>query len=337
MRAEDVAQGRPPTNGQVDKPITYSKTDHLPDKVHVRIVFEGLLWFVFHGTDECQVGVVNTTHGPDPHPARHDLDIRVWTRDRRKPAPCDLMDRFHIGNPKSVTNIQIDVNKPAPSSEGVKCYEPNVVSSGAMAYDEKDWRWLIDFERSPLYPKGIRLDESKINPGISINHGVFYTLSTSTYEFDFVPDNLKDDAKDSIKHGTYVALLAAADIELQKDGDVTLVIRRAFPSTSLFLPLRYSDSVRYQIDIRNICMVDGKPCPPKKADSESDFYLYNETFTRPVGAPLYTLQKRPPAAGLAGSYRFPSDVCAYPVDRGQTESTNEAPCGPVTAGGGGGG
>src|SRR6185503_18492183 len=121
MSFEDsVLQGAQQDAGAMVKTVTYEVRRDLPRDPTVRLVFEGLLWFVFHGKDECQVGVHNTTHGPNPHGHQHDLDIRLWKIDRRGvPAGCTMYKRFHIGDPKGITGIQIDVNRPRPSTEYV--------------------------------------------------------------------------------------------------------------------------------------------------------------------------------------------------------------------------
>ena len=318
------------------KPSTYVVRYDLPDRPTVRLVFEGLLWFVFHHTDECQIGIHNTTQGPNPHGHPHDLDIRVWSIDRRgAPYGCKMERRFHIGDPQSITGIQIDVNR--PTIPGVYCYERNYGGSRQRITHENDWHWVIDFEKAPLYPTGIRLHDPKVNPGISINHGIFYTIYKTSYKFEFVPDD-----GTVPKPADYVALLAGGNIYMDSGSDLTLVIRRAFPAQPVIRKLEWKRDTTYQIDIRNICMIDSKRCPrERRATTDphvpNDFDLYNDTFTRPLDEPLYTLRRidSPRETDLFST--LPPYLCDDPNDPYDKRSNNEAPCGPVCAGGGGGG
>jgi len=337
MSSEDlVPEGTQREPGAIVEPVTYRVTDELPPNPTVRLVFEGLLWFVFHDTDECQVGIHNTTHGANPHGHQHDLDIRLWSIDRRgAPYGCKMIKRFHIGDPQSITGIQIDVNR--PTRKGVYCFQQGYGGSRQRISNENDWNWVIDFEKEPLYPKGIRLQDSKVNPSLSINHGIFYTMYRTSYKFQLVPDDGTEP-----KDIDYVALLAGGNIYMDNGSDITLVIRRAFPSAPVICKREWVRDTTYQIDIRNICMIDSKRCPrdPGTAtdgSSPNDFDLYNDTFTRPLGSALYTLRKRDTSRSTDRLYSLPPYLCDDPHDPYDVRSNNDAPCGVVCAGRGGGG
>src|SRR3569832_154854 len=62
------------------KTVSYSVKDTLPPNPDVRLLFHGLLWFTFHGIDECEIGIHNTTQGHIlPHRYPHELNLQVWT------------------------------------------------------------------------------------------------------------------------------------------------------------------------------------------------------------------------------------------------------------------
>jgi hypothetical protein len=65
MSIDSAATDSAPENSSrlVQAPVSYSKKDTLPDDPDVRLLFHGLLWFTFHGIDECQIGIHNTTQG----------------------------------------------------------------------------------------------------------------------------------------------------------------------------------------------------------------------------------------------------------------------------------
>jgi len=342
IREEEQSQSqrtqRPAASVRESKAKTYVTTRDLPSRPQVRLLFEGLLWFVFHGKDECQVGIHNTTHAGSGHPHQHDLDIKVWTIEsgcHTAGKVCKLR-RLHIGDPKTIAGIQIDVNSPV--TEGVYVYQRNPFNRFGTSSDPNDWRWVLDLEEDEFYADGIQLKDMTINPGVSINHGVFHTLHRTTSTFKLVPD---DDTV-PIEVGR-LPMLVGCNIELKTGGDVTLVVRRTFPSKSIVLPLKLEGDKCYQIDIRNICVKGNSRCPPGEyGDDENDFYMFNENFTRPLGTPEYTLSRvvhntvEEPPPYLCFT---PDDMSAF--EEKQTpkglRSSNDAPCGPLGAGGGGGG
>jgi hypothetical protein len=316
------------------KPITYSIKNDLPDYPDVRLVFEGLLWFVFHGSDECQVGIHNTTHGSMAHDHQHDLDIKTWRIESgcgTQSKVCKLLvPPYHIGNPKLITGIQIDVNRPAVNMDGVHVYQKDIPQGGSMVPEDRDWRWVIEFEKAPLYADGILIDDTKVYPCISINHGRFYTLyrTRSTYKLTPTEGGGAPIGVDS------VALLVGANIYLDTGGDVTLTIRRRYPLKPLIRRYPKIADKCHQIDIRNTCVKGGKRCKPDDyGANENDFYLYNETFAAVFGEPKYKLERV--THNTAGD--LPKDICFVKDDEPVTRSNNDAPCGPVSAGGGGGG
>jgi hypothetical protein len=335
----------PPSTSAEPKTSTFSATEDLPDDPHVMLLFEGLLWFMYHGTDECQIGIHNATHGGlFPHAHRHDLEIKVWERATTcDPQPnqscCALkpdvrVNPIKIGDPRTITGIQIDVNRPL--MEGVYVYQKGPFSRPDFEgkNDPADWRWLIDFDKDLYHPQGIRLNPRYVNPGIWINSGTFFTLAKTTYNFDLHPDSGTD-----IPMGN-VALIAGGAIALQPGGNVRLTIRRAYPDDPTIITLPYDADKRFQIDIRNACVNGaGKRCTRDDYGSDAnDFYLYNNTFTRPSGTRRYVLRRRErrPKQLAYDRPHTTRKTCFDPEDYETVKSNNEAPCGPVGAGYGGG-
>ena len=336
MSPEDViAQTRRTTPTRLAKPMGYSIKNDLPPNPTVRLVFGGLMWFIFHGDDECQVGIHNTTQGlilPHRHP--HELEIKIWrlTGSCTAQQDCGRPERIHIGNPKTITGIQIDVNNPTSTSEGVHVYQRDPFNRLDPSSDPNDWRWVIDFEKAPLYSTGINLKDETINPGVSINNGLFYTLQKTSSEFEFIPVG----GSGSTPIGN-VASYVGGNIYLQHQGDVTLTVQRAFPHASTQRTLKWASGMCYQIDITNHCIKGNEPCefdPDHNTDrrKRNDFYLYYDTFERPPFQPEYALKRKRKVLPAPTP-----DFCTEDRDRKHMKSNNEAPCGPVGAGGGGGG
>ena len=136
-----------------------------------------------------------------------------------------------------------------------------------------------------------------------------------------------------------VGLIAGGYIDLKKDGNVRLTIRKAYPHDPVIIELPWHDKKRYQIDIRNSCMKKGVRCEAGDyGNNGNDFYLYNKTFEQPSGRKKYTLHrvqgyKSRHEVALSDRAR---NLCFTKADKEHIDSNNEAPCGPVCASGGGG-
>jgi hypothetical protein len=320
--------------------VTYSVKDDQPrENPDVLLLFHGLLWFTFHGTDECQIGIHNTTKGNIlTHRYPHELEITIWTI-----TGCDTAQRtctpkkFRIGNPKTIEGIQIDVNNPKPNSTGVHVYQHEPFNRPPHSQDQndpKDWRWVLDFEQEPFYRDGIKLKPEKVNPVISINHGLFYTLHKTTTTFDLLPGSGAP-----VPIGN-VAQYIGGNIDLENNGEVTITIRRSFPHESDRCTLKWIAGTCYQIDITNDCFKDNERCYFKKPEDpnhkkdRNDFYLYYDCFDVPSGFHEIGLKK----SGSAQAERLPAYVCQDETHTKEyIKSNNDSPCGSVVAGRGGNG
>ena len=330
MSPEDISFESQTRRILAAKPKSYSVTHDLPDQPDVRVVFDGLMWFLFHGADEGQVGIHNTTHGR-PHPHLHELNVNIWTITgcNTSQRQCTL-DPHPIGNPKSLAGISIDVNN--SQFDGVHVFQKdnNPFDREDPNNHPNDWRWVLDFEDEPFYPSGIHLDATKINPSLSINHGTFYTLHLTTSKFSLLrPNNTLYKALGRVPQ--YVA----ANIYLKDGGDVVLGIRRPLSSASEFKRLTKTPGTCYEIDIQNACFDCDFDPGSSSETGRNDFYLYYETFTQGSGRPKFSLKRTEshPAQNLPPFLCFPQIAQL----RKHIDSNNEAPCGSVTAGGGGGG
>lgn len=316
-------------------PETYYRKDYLPsDPPTVTLLFEGLLWFLFHGKEECQVAIHNETWSAT-HPHAHELHVQIWDKITGcgSGQSCGTPKTIPLGDVREFDGIQIDVNRPHPDHKNVYVYEKLRDEHGRPVKPPEDWRWVPDFEKPPLFPNGIKLEAKDVNPGIWINHGLFYTLLKTTYEFE-VRKGLTGGPGPNIGN---VALLVGGNIYLEKDGDVTLTVRRRFPGRSEIYTLPWAANKCYQIDIRNMC----RHCEPNHYGAwQNDFYLYNSTFTVPPSTPkpIYRLHRRGSRNPDAPKYlEFARSVCGTESFQEKIASSNEAPCGPVCAGAGGNG
>ena len=321
--------------------VTYSVKDVLDPNADVRLLFHGLLWFTFHSMDECEIGIHNTTQGHIfPHRYPHELDVLAWTitagcgTAHRTCTPLDNPNH-RIGNPKNIEGIQIDVNNPKAGTEGVYVFEHGEFKKppdDQSGNHPNDWRWVLDLEQEPFYEHGIQLNPETVNPVISINHGLFYTLLKTTSTFDLLKGG------NAPKPIGNVAQYLGCNIYLEPNGEVKVTIRYRFPHPSKTFTLRKAANTCYEIDITNDCYKNGHHCVFDRPDhptdkrKRNDFYLYYDCFDVPDGYEEIGLKQntseRPPS--------LPPYIC-YEEGQDRKESNNESPCGAVVAGRGGNG
>lgn len=314
-------------------PVTYSVKNTLLADPDVLLMFHGLLWFTFHGPDECQIGIHNTTYGQS-HRHPHELRLDIWTITGSGTAQRKR-EQVPLGDPKTIEGIQIDVNNPRSDATGVHVYKRDPFSRPDLNHenDPNDWRWALDFEQDLFYPGGIKLKPNTVSSVISINHGLFYTIQKTTSTFELLPGNGAP-----IPIGN-VAQYLGGNIYLERNGGVTLTVRYPFPKPPIIKPLSWTDGTRYQIDISNDCYKNGSHCTFEKPDhptdkkKRNDFYLYYDCFEVPSGKHEIGLKK----SQSDKAPRLPDYVVYDEHEKSDdyTESNNDSPCGSVVAGRGG--
>lgn len=318
------------------KTVTYQVKDYLPPNPDVRLTFHGLLWFTYHGIDECLIGIHNTAHSSS-HRHQHKLNLRIWTITGCGTAQqSSTNELIPIGNPKDIEGIQIDVNNPKDDRRGVYVFQKDpfdLPPNSQSGNHPNDWRWVLDFEKRPFYPDGIKLKPETVSSVISINHGLFYTLHKTTSTFELLPGS-----GGPIAIGN-VAQYLGGNIYLKNDGEVKLTVRYPFPKLPIERPLRWAAGTCYQIDITNDCYHGGNYCTFDKPDHPSDkkkrndFYLYYDCFNVPSGAHEIGLKMKQ----HADAHQLPDYIVYENKSKEHLDSNNDSPCGSVVAGRGGNG
>ena len=338
-KASAKSPTRAATTAETAARMTYETRQVLPPDPTVRIIFHGLLSFFFDRARECRVGIHNTTQGvlfQHRHP--HDFEVAAWAvtgagTGNRKCRPIPLIPS--IKNPKLIAGVRIDAfGIRERELDGVYVYQKPPLDR-FDGRDERDWRWVVDFESDLLYPEGVRNKPETINPYVAINNGLFYTLKKTTRNFVLRPQGGGADTPVG-----NVAEIVAANIYLNPGGRVDLSIMPAI-GLPLTIPLIAVPGVTYEIDITNNCLHGNKPCEfkPNHQDSKeerNDFYLYYDTFTKPAGRPEYELICTD-CTGVNKSVRLKEEkqvlsdlgICYDGHDGPVIRSNNEAPCGPT--------
>lgn len=294
----------------------------------VTILFHGLQCFFFEGSRWCTVGLHNTTHAR-PHPQPHDYVVRIWKKVGGV-CPSSPYRNFTIGNPKKTSKMYITAEGVAEGFEGVYVYQRdpfNRPEDPTQPNDPKDWRWAVDFD--DLHEQ-IQFKSGTMDPGVTIDSGIFYTLRKTNSKFRLHPAG-QPDAVGNIDLGS-VAEILGANIYLrppgasgEPGGNVTLT-GGPFRTPEV---LSAAPGITYQIDITNNCeRAQHPPCrfdsaPHNPKEVRNDFYLYYKLF-EPPPEPEYEMIITERVEPLDEFVRN-LGVCALPEER----AADDTPCGGV--------
>lgn len=252
----------------------------------VKVTFEGLFCFFFDGKEGCFVGTHNTTRQAGHQHAAfpHDYKITIVQKD----GSSTTTDSFLVGDPRQSSPLNIKVTGadfPPDLDPGVYVYTgPNRDRFNRKDGDERDWRWIIDFEEV-MYPDGVKgINSTALRPGIKIDAGLFYTQARTSVDFILTPEG----GGASIQLNK-IAKVTAANIYLKEGGSVSL---RGGPVGKH--DLNFAPNRTFEVNITNLC--DGNSHPPCKFDPHSldkknrnDFFLYYDIFDQSQNRPEYLL------------------------------------------------
>jgi hypothetical protein len=286
----------------------------------VRIIFHGLLCLFFDGSSGCYVGTHNTSADAAHHPHPHQYAVQVW---KKEGDVCHQLYSQVLGNPHDAAHLEITTENPE-LFDGTYVYtrDPFKRPDPGNGNDPHDWRWIIDF--NDLYPDGVDVDPDTLESGVTIDNGLFYTLSKTCAKFKLRPEDDDTGASD-IKIGS-VAHHVAANIYLRADDGVVTLTGGPFTDP---LPLRAEPNVTYQVDITNNCNQGHPGCkfdsdPNKPKEVRSDFFLYYDVFDQ-HGEPEYELILSEPCPSIRDidAELTEMGVCTSPHVR----SNDDSPCG----------
>jgi hypothetical protein len=212
-------------------------------------------------------------------------------------------------------------------------YQPGPACTRRALTDDKDFRWIVDFESDYLYRKhlgaGSSLEKKKdvYSPVLKVKSGIFYTLQKTASTFLA----RSEDNEYFIDLGN-IAHIIAANVYV-KSGPVTVKVDN----------LTFTVHPPGEIYFKNHCMTDTGDCysyfKPNHKDKKkrSDFFLNYEAFDR-KNHPEYQLHLLESDTPLP-----PEVVCEKkrftPKNKKELEgieSSDESPCSAAGYGGGGG-
>lgn len=259
----------------------------------VQLIYHGLFCFFFDGRNRCFAGTHNTTrrngHPHTDHP--HEYVVTIEQRDGGLLTQNETF-KVNTGDPLEVPPLDFRVEGaafPGGVAPGVYVYTgPNHAQfSRDDGDDAQDWRWIIDFE-DKMYPAGVKgKKKAAMEPGITVNNGLFHTNLLTDAHFDLKPEGGGADIPLN-----RVALIQAANIYLAANGFVQVTGGPVGNRTLVFAPNR-----TFRVNIHNLC--DGNAHAACKYESDSsnkkkrnDFFLHYETFDPTQNQPEYMLVKR---------------------------------------------
>jgi hypothetical protein len=292
---------------------TYVPINNFPDaQPAVLLLFRGLFLFAFNGTTGCEIGIHNATHDTPSHEAPHSLRLRVW---KKSDPNCPLSHTaIGIDDPRT-TPLSLTVQNPA-ELPGVVAYERGRFdrqdpSSSPYHNAPFDFRWTLDLEGPDFYDRVLKKNPAKMRPGLTINHGLFFTFYKTRSKFK------RAQGPNERVLGS-VAEIVGINLYLNMGGKVIL----NYGGQSIELPK--IDNVTHQVDFFNDCRPFGCTFDVGSSDKKkrNDFYL-NFDAVNLEGDSEHELKIRE---------QFPGDLDIFPCRTSRFDTTDPAPCAPVVFG-----
>lgn len=239
----------------------------LPNHPYVRVIFYGLIGIaprrLAPNKVECDVGF----HRKGESPLSHQLHVAEYNgRDFQSKADTKIEKlALHVAN---------------PVFDQTYFYQRGTACTRRQLKDDKDFRWIVDFESDYLYKTPLTKKESVYAPVLNIKSGIFYTLHKTASTFV-----ARSDDNRYFCDMAHIADYIAVNVYV-KSGGVEVKINE---NTS------FTVEPPGQILIKNHCMnehTNDKKCKFKPYDDDkeerSDFFLNYKAFDR-KGKPEYHL------------------------------------------------
>ena len=256
----------------------------------IRLVFAGMVAFTYKKTEARVV-----FHRESEH---HNLKIIVF---EQTGDACKEIYRNEDVPKRAIMDLRIK-----DKTSDARFFEGPGFDRATYQGDDKDFRWLLDFEKPPCNNGKVSRKEDKFNTKMKVRHGVFYTYKHTGSTF------LLDDGSGHDTKLGYVPKAMAADIKLVAGECVSFKIKG-----KQILPKSLCHGTKYEIFFLNEC---DHTC------HDSDFYLAFDSIKNPkrFNLKLEKLNDNGPTKGLC---------LAIPTIH---KLTDEAPCmaGGFGAGGG---
>lgn len=314
---------------------TYKRwMDKFPDqKPTVRILFGGLFLFSFDGNKKtCQVGIHNTTQPRillPQHPQPHDFRLYIEANGSKIPSLSLPTSSWVL--PGDV-HIDVDGAATTPAVDGAYVFAPKLNANDDFNrtdknIDQKDWRWVLDYEGPFLHTQALPKNSTAFAPSIYLSNGLFYTAYRTNAKFNAMRGATK------VRDLGFVGESVAANIYLKQGGSVSIKVKTKIVDVLITDPPLLNDgSTCYDVFITNLCHSKDRCArnpSSHKPNERNDYYLYYDLLNVPSPDQFEIvcyqdcdgLRARSPRKGR----RF------FPF------STDPAPCGPAGAGGSSGG
>ncbi|HEU4770375.1 MAG TPA: hypothetical protein VFS77_23615, partial [Pyrinomonadaceae bacterium] len=180
----------------------------------------------------------------------------------------------------------------------------------------KDFGWVLDFEDSLLYPRGVTIIR-KFRPVLSLSQGTFYTHQLSKSKFELL--QVGPFSNSELGPLNQLPRLVGAAVEIPPGKAAVLKIDGVETP-----PLEYMPNVNYEIQFVNDCIENnGSHCKwdyPTHANEtrRNDFHMHHFMFARNnfAGKRGVIVKERDQGVDL--------DMC--PTTHKDTIGTDEAPC-----------
>lgn len=231
-----------------------------------------------------------------------------------------------IGDPKTGGPIDITVVNP-DIIDGTYVFAKGTFSRTAASNDDRDWRWIMDFEGPDFYQRRLDKDVLKYTP-LTINNGLFYTFHKTKSRFETQYNSSR------VTDLSHIAMIIGANIYLKPGGSVSIMLGGVPLPPLVAIP-----GFTYDIVVRNDCRkrlaaCDFEPHHLSDRTRRNDFYLYYDLFSPPLEQELdlYCYDIQEPQV-LSKTARETDFFRAKSSPLWEILLTDPAPCAPTGSGG----
>jgi hypothetical protein len=249
-----------------------------PNSPDITLVFSGLFLFAFEEENKyCQLVVAQAE--------RHCLKINIKTQSDSLPDAPELSCKVPDGD------IFFEVTG---RTNGVDTYEPGPFERHSR-HDERDFRWLLDFEGRELHHRQLQLRADALKRSVFVYDGLFYTHSSQGVIIKRPPSTSHLDAR-TIEGAIQVPQSQNALIAKSIGCDIYLDGREGFQikfglNAGYSINLRKEPKIHYEISVTNLCVHEAE----RKLAGHSDFAFYYDIINVPENQQFEILPAISPA------------------------------------------
>jgi len=298
-----MTQSKKPKKTTKSSKLNWPPSSDTPVLGDVLIGFEGLFGIAYNPqTGACEVGVHCKA-------SKHEFLIEVIELDMQLQT-LNLLYSFKPQKKSDIPGGTISIDVKNPTTPGISFFLP-------YTKDDQEWTRMPDFESPLFHDQPLKKKPGALSPRVYISNGLFFTLWTTSKQFERVGNN-------TLTLGR-IAYIPGATISHKADGYVVL----RFGSQEL--QLQGNGNRKYFVIFFNTCPKCNYDSKSAVKEKRNDFHLYYKTFKKPRGAKEFQLRLKggigPASAARDKRSLFVDFLTLKALSKFGPFSSQDSPCG----------